>query len=358
MSLPYTILCVGGGTMGSVTPLLAVVEELRQRDPSTSVIWWGTTDGPERAVVERAGIPFSELYSGKLRRYLSFKNLTDAAHILAGGVQALWRFGFSRPTVMLAAGSYVAVPAAWAAWLYGVPVCIHQLDVEPGLANKLIAPIARKVTVTFPDSAWAYPASRTVVTGSPVRAAFYHAPSVAEARKQLGLDPNLPVVTVVGGGTGAVFFNALVGRTLDKLSQTMQVLHVTGGDRTMSNLVNDHYRSYPFVIDSLPILAAADVVVTRGGMAFISELGALTKAAVVISMPGTHQEVTAAYLERHKAARVFQQNTLTDAEFIDTVRELLEQKAAQQALGNSLAALFPATATGKVVQEIEQVLNS
>ena len=352
------IVCAGGGTLGSVTPLLAVIEELQLRRHDLEVEWWGTQDGPERALVEHLGIKFSPIPAGKLRRYQSFHNFTDLGRIAAGLVTALWRFGQQPADMVLTAGSFVAVPVGWAAWCYHIPLLVHQLDVRPGLANRLLAPFARRITVTFPDSLAAFPRAKTVLTGNPVRQSFLKPPTVALARAQLGLGPNQPVLLVVGGGTGAIFLNQLIARTLPQLTKVAQVVHVTGQFKLSRLAKVNNYHATPFALDTLPLLAAADVVVTRAGMMFLSELAVLGKAVVCVPIPGSQQEDNTALLARHDAAVVLQQNTLTDQAFVATVLELLRDHSKQQRLGNNLRDFFPARAAQIVAREVLTILQA
>ncbi|NTV03708.1 glycosyltransferase, partial [bacterium] len=110
--------------MGSVSPLLALAEDAREQKAGHAVRFWGTSTGPERAVVESSGFPFRALWCGKLRRYFSWRNFTAPFATLVGLAQAWRQLGEWRPDVVLTAGSFVAVPAVWAAWLRRIPVVV------------------------------------------------------------------------------------------------------------------------------------------------------------------------------------------------------------------------------------------
>ncbi|MBI4142622.1 glycosyltransferase [Candidatus Uhrbacteria bacterium] len=173
------ILLVGGGTLGSVTPLLAVAEELqRQKTVSDTVsekvsdtVFWGTRMGPERVLVEAMGIPFRSIPAGKLRRYWDARNLFDLFVVKWAFWVALVRLIRWRSSVVVGAGSFVQVPVLWAAWVLRIPIVIHQQDVRPGLANRLVAPFARAITATFPETARMFRGRPVTVVGNPVRRA-------------------------------------------------------------------------------------------------------------------------------------------------------------------------------------------
>ena len=158
------IILTGGGTGGSVAPLLGVAEMLQRRDAKSCVstdagyefLWIGTKHGPERAMVEREKIEFIAIPSGKMRRYASFKNFIDPFFILAGFFKSLYIILKWKPDFVMSAGSFVSVPVIWAAWLLRVPSLVHQQDARPGLANVLMAPFAGVITVTFEKSLMDY----------------------------------------------------------------------------------------------------------------------------------------------------------------------------------------------------------
>ena len=146
------IMLTGGGTGGSVSPLLAVVDELKKQGDYYSFVWVGTKKGPEKFMVEREGIKFITIANGKLRRYFCLQNFIDPFKIIFGFFQSIKILNKERPKIVMSAGGFVSVPAVWAAGLLRIPVLIHQLDARPGLANKLMAPFASVVTTTFEKS--------------------------------------------------------------------------------------------------------------------------------------------------------------------------------------------------------------
>lgn len=344
--------------MGSVTPLLAVVAELRRRNSHLEVTWFGTRFGPERTLIEAQGIAFQPIAAGKLRRYLSLENLFDVLRVAGGFCQSFWWFGQHEVGAVLVAGSFVGVPVGWAAWLWRVPVLVHQQDVKPSLANKLLAGLATRITVAFHVSRKYFPPQRTVYTGNPVRVEFLSPPTLVTARQRLGLDPRLSVVALIGGGTGSRGLNELMASSLAGLAEFAQIVHVTGLGKRVAVSDDGRYRQFDFTLDTLAVLQAADLVITRAGLGTLTELAALGKAALVVPLPGTHQEENAALLAAHSAAEVRAQPSLTSRELVVTVRRLLADEAHRVALGRNLAQLFPKHATQAISDEVEGIIRS
>ena len=162
------ILLTGGGTAGHVTPNLALVPSLRELGYEIRYI--GSYQGMERGLVEKAGIPYDGIASGKLRRYFDLKNFTDPFRVLKGCLQARNLIKAYRPDVVFSKGGFVAVPVVLAAAQFHIPVIIHESDMTPGLANKICIPSATKVCCNFPETVKYLPKEKAVLTGSPIRA--------------------------------------------------------------------------------------------------------------------------------------------------------------------------------------------
>ncbi len=333
------ILFTGGGTLGPVTPLLAVAEAVRVHVPDAELSWIGTMTGPERALVESAGIPFFVVRSGKLRRYFSLRNISDIFNIKIGFFQSLRLLRRLRPDAVISAGGFVAVPVIWAAWFLRIPVHIHAQDIRPGLANLLSLPVARSVSVAFAPSLKDFERHRPVLTGNPVRRTVLSG-SRDTARELFGLEHDVPTLLVLGGGTGAAGLNALVRAATPELGVSMQVLHITGKGKGDTTFSHPRYHAVEFLTDAMAhAYAAADLVVTRAGIGTLSELAALAKPAVIVPMPRSHQEENAAHFSAAGAAITLDEITVTPASFAETVLALHADAARLQELRSGMQAL-------------------
>ncbi|MEK7122276.1 MAG: UDP-N-acetylglucosamine--N-acetylmuramyl-(pentapeptide) pyrophosphoryl-undecaprenol N-acetylglucosamine transferase [Patescibacteria group bacterium] len=339
------ILFTGGGTLGSVTPLLAVYEEL-SRD-GVKAHWIGTRMGPERTLVERAGIPFFAMTTGKVRRYIHWRNLVDPFLLVIGFVQAFIFLFRVRPDMIVNAGSFVGVPVVIAGWLIGIPSVIIQLDVEPVRSNLLTAPIASAICVAVVETAHHFPKEKTTVTGIPVRKLMSRPKPTSDRLTLL----------VTGGGIGAQKINELVLSSLDRLTSVADVIHYTGAFKDEEGLKaaqrNARYHPIAFGM-KMTDLVRADVVVTRAGMGTLAELAMLGKPAVVIPLPDSPQEVNARYFENRHAAIVRSQKELTPERFADEVIELLDNEAIRQSLSRAIVKVFPHDASKRVAEIIQK----
>jgi UDP-N-acetylglucosamine--N-acetylmuramyl-(pentapeptide) pyrophosphoryl-undecaprenol N-acetylglucosamine transferase len=236
-------------------------------------------------------------------------------------------------------------------FLLGIPVFVHQQDVLPGLANRLIAPWAKSVTVTFSASAKVFPKTKTEVTGNPIRQSILRSDG-RRGREFLHVAADRPIVVCIGGGTGALSLNTLVSAAAPELLHSADVVHITGG-RGTTTIHDDRYHAFPFLDAELPdVLAAASIVVTRAGLGTLSELGGLGKPAIVLPMPDTHQEANAKIIAEHQAAVVLDQRTCTPHQFTTVITRLLEDHQQRTALGTALHAVFTPGASERIAEKI------
>lgn len=351
------ILLTGGGTAGSVTPLLALAEELRRQHPAVEFLFLGTAEGPERALVEAANIPFRTIPGGKLRRYWSWKNFTDLGRLWQGFRRSRQLIGQWKPQVVVSAGSYVAVPVVLAARLADVKIMIHQQDVRPGLANRLIAPLADRITVSFERSLRHFPSRKTRWTGNPVRPAVLQG-SAVEARRLFELPPRQPVLLIIGGGTGASYLNHICSAAAYKLVRRWSVIHVTGPLRDFPELRHEQYRLYPFLTWQLPhALAVADLVITRAGLGAFTELAALAKAAIFVPMPSTHQEENAQLIREAKAGIVVDQRQFDQSRLLALTDRLHAHPEERRELGERLHRFYRPEALVGLTGEVSRLAS-
>lgn len=334
------IVLAGGGTGGHTSAGLAIAAALRARlGEGLELHWIGSRAGLEATRAPTAGIPYHAIATGKLRRSLAARNLTDLALRVPAGIVQAWRLlGRLRPDVVVATGGFVAVPTALAAALRRRPLLVHEQVAVPGLANRLIARLADRVAVTFAASATAFPRDRVVVTGNPVRPELL-AGDRARGFQRFGLDPAVPLVYVTGGALGAHRINRAVGAALERLLAACQLVHQCGENAyddsgwlarqagRLSEAARARYRVVPFVADELPDLyAAAAVVVSRAGAGTVTELCALGLPAVLIPLPGARrdeQTANARILADAGAAVLLPQDELSPERLVVVVRDLL-----------------------------------
>jgi UDP-N-acetylglucosamine--N-acetylmuramyl-(pentapeptide) pyrophosphoryl-undecaprenol N-acetylglucosamine transferase len=368
------VLVSGGGSGGHIYPALAVATQL-VKQYQADILYLGSDDGLENELAPAAGFPLVIVKAGKLRRYISWQTLTGVARIPVGMAQAVGIVRKFNPDVVFTSGGYVAVPAALGARLKGVPLLMHQQDVPPNLSNRLIAPLATRISVAFADSLAYFPARKTLQLGNPIRQEMLDMRSVApqEARRKLGLEADLPLLLVTGGSQGARHLNQVVCRALPELLTHCQVLQISGKNlyeetrelsgQTMTQLPEDikrRYRLVPYLNAEMPAaMQAAELVLCRSGAATLSELAVLGKPSLLVPLPpaigSSPQEANAEMFGRGAAAQVIRDADLEPEILIKRVISILSSKALLASMSEATRTFAKPDATQDIVAEVIRI---
>jgi UDP-N-acetylglucosamine--N-acetylmuramyl-(pentapeptide) pyrophosphoryl-undecaprenol N-acetylglucosamine transferase len=347
----------GGGTGGHVLPALAVVGELQRRDLIAEIVWIGSHDGVERDAATQRGIDFVPIPTAKLRRYLSIKNVTDAARFPLGVIAARSALRRFAPDAVLSTGGFVSVPTVVAA--RGVaPVLTHEQTAIIGLATRINARFAAVLAISHGQSAEEARRihRRVALTGNPVRSELTTGDR-GKGLERFGFDDSLPMTYVTGGARGASPINQRMSDLLPAILGQTQLLHQTGPASANSDAADLHsrrdampvelqrrYRIVEFVRDELAdVYAAADIVVGRAGAGTVAELALVGLPSILIPLPGAggdEQTVNARVLADAGAAVLIAQSEATPERLQSELLKLLgdrDRRASMAAAARSLA---------------------
>jgi len=357
------IILSGGGTMGSVVPLLAVRDKMLEQGMSVEFLWVGTEAGVEKELISKE-LSFVSIKSGKLRRYFSFQNFLDPFRLLIGIFQSLSIIRNFRPNLILSAGGYVSVPLIIAGKLSRIKCIVHQQDLQVGLANRIMAKFATIITVSFESLLTSFDSSKAKLVGNPVR------PRMLSGDKTRGaitfnLIPDLPTLVVMGGSLGAEKINELMFQSIPQLIEFCQIIHVVGKgnmvewtDKEKFGELAKRYHPYEYIDQEMPDLyAVADLVVCRAGLSTLSELASLKKPAIIIPIPKNQQEINAEYFAKQNAIILLNQESLTSEEFIETIRGLFGSTSSLNNLSQHISEAMISDAAGKFVELIRQLIK-
>ncbi len=278
------IVFTGGGTAGHVTPNLALLPHFLQW--GWDVHYIGTADGIERELMSHeTGVTYHAIHSGKLRRYFDIRNFTDPFRVIQGAYEAYALLGKLAPNVVFSKGGFVSVPVVYGAWLRKIPAVLHESDITPGLANRMTISCAKIICTTFPEAATAI-GDKAVYTGTPLRASLFSG-IPAKGLAFLGFDGQKPVLTMMGGSSGAQSVNKALREALQRLLVHFDIAHICGKgnlDPALSGVPGYHQLEY--VSKELPdLLAATDLMLSRAGANALSEILALKKLALLVPYP-------------------------------------------------------------------------
>ena len=349
------IVLTGGGTLGHVTPHLALIPHLKEK--GYEIHYVGTENGMEAGKMQAVeGIVYHAVKSGKLRRYFSWQNFTDPFRVIAGAFQSAHLMGKIKPDVVFSKGGFVAVPVVFGAWLRRIPVLCHESDLTPGLANKLCKPFAKKFATTFPECAEAL-GKKAEMTGTPLRPELFRG-SREKGLEDAGFDGKKPVLMMMGGSSGAQSVNACLREALDELTKEFDILHVCGkGNLDPSLDGREGYSQVEFLDEDLPdALACADMVLSRAGANALCEFQALGRPMLLIPYPKGasrgDQILNAQSLQKRGLCHVLMQEDMTKETLVQAVRDTwADREKLEEALKNAP----PADGTKRVLELIEEI---
>lgn len=329
------IILTGGGTAGHVIPNITLMPLLKKQ--GFSLFYVGSKNGLEKALVEFEDVPYFGISSGKLRRYFDFRNFTDIFRILKGIWDSYRILGKTKPDVVFSKGGFVVVPLVFAAWLRGINVVVHESDLSPGLANRLVAPFAKAVLVSFPETLRYFPKSKTRLTGVPLRQDLQSAKRESGLRFLGFVDDGKPLLLATGGSQGSKAINLCITTHLDELLKSYRVVLLCGKGNH-SGIHRDGFREYEVLNKDFPqVLKAADLVVSRAGANTLFELLALRKPNLLVPLTLKQsrgdQIVNAASFSERGFSAVLNEENLMDS-FLTVLNSLYENRGKyEEAMG-------------------------
>jgi UDP-N-acetylglucosamine--N-acetylmuramyl-(pentapeptide) pyrophosphoryl-undecaprenol N-acetylglucosamine transferase len=331
------------GSGGHVFPALAVADALVETGLSKEDVVFFGGDRMEAATVPEAGYPFVQLDVHGIRRSFSSDNLTlplkirTASRIITDHIES------KSIGAMVVFGGYVSGPAGIASRRTKIPLIIHEANAVPGVANRLLAPIAETVYVAFAPATSKL--RHATVVGNPLRSSFETFDRTQlrpRARTHYGIEPEAAVLGVFGGSLGAAALNEIAESIATDPDRDFHVLHVTGAphydkiSRTAGS--HDDWTVIPFEEEMVRLYAASDVVISRAGAMAVSELHATATPAVLVPLPSGkgYQGRNAEDLVKAGGAVVIAQDHTE--EIIATAIDLLTDDVKRKAMTETAAA--------------------
>ena len=366
--MKFVLTC--GGTAGHINPAIAVAQRLRELLPDCEILFLGAEGKMEMELVPRDGFPIRSLRVTNLSRG---HHLADVGHniatmknVIESGHEARRILKEFRPDAVLGTGGYVCYPGLHEASRLGIPPLLHESNAVPGLTTRLLSEHVSCVFIGYDESRQYYSkVSDLRVSGTPVRGAF-GAYTREQAKAELGLDPDMPLVVSMWGSLGSGHMNEILVRMLPVMRNQRDffLIHATGSyyHRDVTEKLkaaglnpkecNADIREYIF--DSARVLAAADLVLCRAGASTLAELSRMGKPALIVPSPNVtnhHQEKNARLVERAGGARVLLEGEFDEHSFLEEVQRLLSDPDGLKTMSVRMGEL-------SVPDALEQIVNA
>ncbi|WP_213951719.1 undecaprenyldiphospho-muramoylpentapeptide beta-N-acetylglucosaminyltransferase [Tepidanaerobacter syntrophicus] len=362
----------GGGTGGHIYPAIAIASGLKRKYPDSDILFIGTGKQLEKDIVEEVGFPLKIIHAKGFERKLSIDTLRSLHQLILGAADSIKILKEEKPDLVIGTGGYTAGPVVFFASLMGIPCAIHEQNVIPGVTNKILSRFAKKIFISFPESANYFPKNKVILAGNPVRPEITKG-TRREALEKFGLSPNMPTVLSFGGSQGAMSLNNAIYYVIKTLikSKEFQLIHVTGKNnynKIMQSLMDDkidlgsasHIVIKPYINDMENAYAAADLIISRAGALTIAELSACGKPAILIPLPSAanrHQDFNAALMEKNGAAIVIYEKDLTGEKLYKSICNIIFDKECLLKMSASSKKLARSNALDTILQEIEKLLK-
>jgi UDP-N-acetylglucosamine--N-acetylmuramyl-(pentapeptide) pyrophosphoryl-undecaprenol N-acetylglucosamine transferase len=343
-----------GGTGGHINPAIAVAKLIRTKRPEAEILFAGADGGMEVGLVTREGFRIKTVPVSNFRRSFKPADIINNIKVLFGIRNSIKKareilLDFE-PDVVIGTGGYASFPTVYAASKLGIPTAIHESNAIPGLTTSLLSKRADRIMVGF-DSADRYKnPEHVVLTGTPVREDFIFI-NRSDAKKRLGLEDK-PLIVSTWGSLGAREMNKKIAEfiALETKSDQYYHIHATGryGWRWMPDYVKNlgvDLSEHPnidmreYIYDMPVVMAAADLVLCRGGASTLSEIIASATPAIIVPSPNVaenHQEMNARAIERHGGAIVLLEKECTGEKLYEMATEMLQDESLLESISSSL----------------------
>ena len=334
------IVFTGGGTGGHIFPLIAIIRELRKiSNEKFEFFYIGPRDEFAQTFLSYEDVKIKWIICGKFRRYLNLQsllqNLIDFFKIPIGILQAFFYVFTINPDLIFSKGGYGSIPAVISGWILRVPIFLHESDIIPGLANRILAKFALEIFVSFPKTLY-IPQDKMVVVGNPIRLELLRG-NKKEAMEYFKITREKPVILILGGSQGAQRINDKILTILNDLLENFELIHQTGvknfkeveleAEAIIKKELKKYYHPFPFLKEEelKKAYSICDLIVARAGSGTIFEIAALGKPSILIPLPESaqdHQLENAYSFFENKATIVIEEKNFTPGFFLEKLKFL------------------------------------
>jgi len=340
------ILFTGGGTGGHVLPIIAIVREIRRLPLKNrfKFFYFGPKDEFAKILLNQEDIKIKHTLAGKVRRYLSwksiFQNIFDVLFkIPIGFLQAFSYIFVLAPDVIFSKGGFGSIPTVLAGRMLGVPIFLHESDVTPGMANRILGKFSLQVFTSFPKTPYFSP-EKIILVGNPIRREILQS-SRKEGINFFKITQEKPVILILGGSQGAQIINDRILEILPTILKEFELIHHCGENNfnqvkaeakvMISKDLEKYYHPFPFLKEEelKKAYAICDFVVSRAGAGSIFEVAALGKPSLLIPLAKAaqnHQLENAYSYAKKGAALILEEANFTPHFFLEKLKYLLSNQ--------------------------------
>ncbi|MDH4468474.1 MAG: UDP-N-acetylglucosamine--N-acetylmuramyl-(pentapeptide) pyrophosphoryl-undecaprenol N-acetylglucosamine transferase [Bacteriovoracaceae bacterium] len=341
----------GGGSGGHTIPALTIFRSLDKNQ--INVTYYGSYSGIESEIIPKEKIKYRKIFTGKLRRYLTWRHFPDFLKFFLGIAQSTFYLMADRPQVVFSTGGFVSLPVVISAWVLQIKVVIHEQTSRVGLANRIAARFADKVLISFEASRSYFPAHKVEWTGYPLRPSLF-TPVNTHFEIQ-GTDFSLlklPILLFMGGGNGAKLINDFVNKNFFELIKHHHVVLQCGSMfwNDWRDRVHPHFTAFTFLGNELvELMKMSQVMVARAGAGTVCEVIALQKPAIFIPLKIAQKNEQ--YHNAIEAKNLIGSEVILEDEFLKiTLADFFKHVEQVQTSSKNISKTTPHDATSRIVK--------
>lgn len=353
----------GGGTGGHIFPAISIADELKFRFSQSDLLFVGARDRMEMVKVPAHGYKIKGLWISGLNRKFSVKNFLFPIKLIFSLIHSLIIIIKFKPQVVIGTGGYASGPILFTASLLRIPTLIQEQNSYPGITNKILSGMVKKICVSYTDLDKYFPHSKIVLTGNPIRNNICNTnESYDEGIRFYNLDINRKTLLIIGGSQGSREINREVYSCIDFFDyMNIQVIWQCGKTyyEEYKSSVSENIKLYSFLERIDLAFSVSDYIVSRAGAGSISELCMVGKPVIFIPSPNVaedHQTKNARSLLDKDAAILIREQDL-GKEFKKMIMELNSSRDLQNKLSKNIKSLAFENATRDIADEIEKLIK-
>jgi len=361
------VIIAAAGTAGHINPGLSIANKIKEEEPSSEIIFIGTKRGLENDLVPRAGYELKTIDAYGL----DFKRPDRLLKTLKGFGTAKRIIKEFKPDVVIGTGGYICGAAITMANKLEIPTLLHESNAFPGKAVKMLSKKTDCILVGFEDAKKRLEnAKKVVVTGNPtkIKDLKLSRDKKENTIKELGLNPEKPILLVFGGSQGAKAINdSIIKIVKEKTNNNYQIIWAPGPvqyniikeelQRSSIDIENiPNTKVYPYIYNMEEMMNISDLFICRAGAMTINEVSIVGKPAIFIPLPGVsqnHQEYNARVLESIGAAKIILNKDLENTDLNKYIEEIIYDKDLLNEMGHKAQEISNIDALEKIYKEIK-----
>ncbi|MDO5028375.1 MAG: undecaprenyldiphospho-muramoylpentapeptide beta-N-acetylglucosaminyltransferase [Bacillota bacterium] len=360
----------GGGTGGHIYPALAILDEIKTKDPEAEFLYVGRRQGLEKELAQRAGYAYKAVRIKGLPRRLNLDSLKTAIALFQGIHDARKIIKDFKPDIVIGTGGYVSFPAVFVAQQKGIPTVLQEANAFPGKVNRILSKKADGIALAFEEAKNRLKsADKAFISGNPIRPEFLSVDKKS-ARQKFSIKEGEKLILSFGGSGGQESINdALIEIFQKPLKEDYRFIHITGRDYYQEFLdqikeknikLTDQVTILDYSHQIPDLLGAADVAILSSSAISLAEVACVGLASILIPKTYTadnHQEYNARAFESAGASLLILEKDLNGQKLIQAISSIVDDQEKMQKMAKCAKILSKPNSTKDIVENIFRLLR-